>query len=102
MGMKPVERTLKLHSETLILKVKRDALPKRAKELLECLECQIEVCAGYEDETRKLPFKTVARGILSVLAGSLALDDTLHAQFAKAGYIASKAQIRAVEERCKR
>jgi len=76
-------------------------LPKRARELLEVLECQIECTAGYRDTT-KLPSKTVARGVLSVLAGSLSLEPALHAQFAKAGYIASRTQIQATgkERKC--
>ena len=61
----------------------RKKLSKRALEILESIECQLDVCST-------LPSKTNARAILCLLAGSLALDPSLHTSFAKAGFVASR------------
>lgn len=69
----------------------KEKLSKRALDLLEMLECQLEVCS-------KLPPKINVRAILCLLAGSRALDPALHAQFAAAGYIASIQQIKGLKK----
>ena len=65
----------------------RKKLSKRALELLEMLECQSEVCVA-------MPPKINVRAILCLLAGSQALTPSLHTSFAKAGFVASKKQIK--------
>jgi hypothetical protein len=69
-------------------------LPKRAKNLLECIECHIQTCAEYKDGIR-LPANTVAFGVISILAGSLNLHPDVHKEFSKSGWTASRAQIKA-------
>ena len=65
---------------------KKEKLSKRASDLLELMECQLEVCSS-------LPPKINVRAMICLLAGSKALDPALHAQFAAAGYIASLEQV---------
>ena len=71
----------------LPIDIKRQKLSVRALTLLTMLECQLKVCAS-------LPPEINARAILCLLAGSLSLNPTLHTSFAKAGYVASRAQIK--------
>jgi len=84
--------------------MRKAKLSKRAKTVLECLECQIEVCAGYEKgrEHLRLPFKTVASSVLSLMAGLLALDPTLHDELAEASLVAPRKTILALQETAKR
>jgi hypothetical protein len=70
---------------------RKKKLPKRAKELLECLTCHIEACSNGP-----VSLNATAFGVISILAGSLNLHPDVHREFAEAGWIASRAQIKAL------
>lgn len=71
--------------------MRKKKLPKRAKELLKCLECHIEACSNGP-----VSLNAAAFGVISILAGSLNLHPAVHREFAEAGWIASRAQIKAL------
>jgi hypothetical protein len=66
-------------------------LSKKARELLEMLECHLQSCSDLSPNV-------VANGIVCLLAGSLSLESELHDSFFNAGYVSDRKQLMQFEK----